>query len=139
MRGRNAGRAGHAQRLVRPLGVVAGDEVVEAGLLPEHGLRCRAGGLQLQSEVHALRGDRSAAGFRLDALDLDAEPQPPDGELGEVEERIGACEGHTIVGADGSRQAELFEGALKNREGRGLLGALKRLAGDGVSGCRRSR
>ena len=40
----------------------------------------------------------------LDALDLDAEPEPPDGELGEVEERIGTGQGNAVIGADGSWQ-----------------------------------
>jgi hypothetical protein len=32
----------------------------------------------------------------LDALDLDAEPEPPDGALGEVEERIRTGEGKPL-------------------------------------------
>jgi hypothetical protein len=51
----------------------------------------------------------------LDALDRDAEPQPPDGELGEVEQGIGTGERNAVVGADCLGQAtlgkELFEGA----------------------------
>ena len=34
----------------------------------------------------------------LDAFDLDAEPEPPHRELGEIEKRIGAGEGHAVVG-----------------------------------------
>jgi hypothetical protein len=32
----------------------------------------------------------------LDAFDLDAEPEPPDRQLTEAEERIGACEGNPL-------------------------------------------
>ena len=37
----------------------------------------------------------------LDALDGDAEAEPPDRELGEIEEAAWAGERHAIVGADG--------------------------------------
>jgi hypothetical protein len=46
---------------------------------------------------------------RLDALDGDAEPEPPDGELGEIEEGVGAGEGDAGIGADCERQSALFE------------------------------
>jgi hypothetical protein len=36
----------------------------------------------------------------LDVLDLDAEPEPPDGEFGEVEEGIRTGEGNAVIGAD---------------------------------------
>jgi hypothetical protein len=53
----------------------------------------------------------------LDALDLDAEPQPPDGEFGEVEESIWAGEGNPVVGADGIWQSAFGEQALKYGDG----------------------
>jgi hypothetical protein len=49
----------------------------------------------------------------LDAFDRDAQTQPPDGELGEVEQRVGRGEGNTVVGADAARQAALFKQTLK--------------------------
>ena len=36
----------------------------------------------------------------LDAFDGDAQPQPPDRELGEVEQRVGRGEGRAVVRAD---------------------------------------
>lgn len=57
----------------------------------------------------------------LDALDLDAEAEPPDGKLGEVEEAIGAGERDAVVGADGSWQAALAEQLLEGGYGRLLV------------------
>lgn len=39
---------------------------------------------------------------RFDAFDLYTEPEPPDGESGEVVEPVGAGEGHAVVGTDGA-------------------------------------
>jgi hypothetical protein len=47
---------------------------------------------------------------RLDAFDRDAEAKPPDGELREIEQRIGAGERHAVVGADGKRQPAVGTG-----------------------------
>ena len=47
----------------------------------------------------------------------DAEPEPPDGELGEIEESIGAGEGDAVVGADGSGQAAVTEESLEGGDG----------------------
>src|SRR6266704_6639809 len=70
---------------------------------------------------------------RLDAFDRNPEPEPPDREFGQIEERIGACEGDAVVGADGVWQAELPEDILENSEGVGLLGALQGFAGNQVT------
>jgi hypothetical protein len=45
----------------------------------------------------------------LDPFDPDAEAQPPDGELGEIEEGVRAGEGDAVIGADGGWQAALLE------------------------------
>jgi len=68
-----------------------------------------------------------------DAFDRNPEPEPPDREFGEVEDRIGACEGHAVVGADGVWRAELLEDILENSEGAGLPGALQGFAGNQVT------
>ena len=70
---------------------------------------------------------------RLDALDLDAEPQPPHRELAEAKERIRACEWDTVVGADGPGQPVLLEDGLKHRKRIGFLGGGERLAGEQVA------
>ena len=58
----------------------------------------------------------------LDALDLDAEAQPPDGEFAEAIEGVGRDKGHAVVGANGLGEAKFFERALKHGEGEFLLG-----------------
>src|SRR4051812_25363105 len=58
----------------------------------------------------------------IDALDLEAQAQPPDREPREAEERGGAGEGDAVIGAEGRRQSEVFEKALKDGEGVTLLG-----------------
>jgi len=70
---------------------------------------------------------------RLDALDVDAQAQPPDRQLAEVEQCIGACERNPIVGADGVGQAELLERVLEHGEGIGFLGGGECLAGDQIA------
>ena len=55
--------------------------------------------------------------MELDALDGDAQAQPPDGQLGEVEHGVGAGEGDAVVGADGGRQAALEEELLEGGDG----------------------
>jgi hypothetical protein len=53
----------------------------------------------------------------LDALDLDAEPQPPDRELGELKQSMRRGEWNSVVGADRARQAAFLEQALKGGKG----------------------
>ena len=48
----------------------------------------------------------------LDALDGDAKLEPPDRELGEIEEGIGAGEGDAVVGSDGFGQSALGKGLI---------------------------
>ncbi len=127
------GWAAHAEGLVGSLGVVAVDEVVEAGLLLQ---KVRAGGLcgfELQGQMHALMAAVFLRTAWLDALDLDAEPEPPDRQLREVEQRIGAGEGHAIVRADGRRQTKLLEEPLENREGVGFFGGGEGFAADEIA------
>ena len=96
---------------MRPLVVVAVDEVVELGLLLQEVVAGGLGGLQSSGQMHALVAAVLLRVAGLDALDLDAEPQPPDRELAEPVEGIGTGEGDAVVGADGLGQAELLETA----------------------------
>jgi hypothetical protein len=48
-----------------------------------------------------------------DALEPNAQPQPPDRQLAQAVERVRRGKGHAVVGADGVRQAEILEGALE--------------------------
>ena len=69
----------------------------------------------------------------LDALDVDAQAQPPDGELAQAEQRMGAGEGHAVIGADRLGQAKLLESALEHGEGVGFLGGRQGLAAEEVA------
>ena len=64
----------------------------------------------------------------LDPLDGDAEAEPPDGELGEVEERVGAGERDAVVGSDGAGQAAVAEQVLEGCDGALLADGVERLA-----------
>jgi hypothetical protein len=82
------------------------------------------------------------AGF--DALDRDAEPEPPDGELGEIEQSIRTGEGDAVIGSDGRWQAALgkqlleggkcevfaggFEGFTQQQEARSVITDGERIA-----------
>jgi hypothetical protein len=102
---------------MRPLAVELLEEAIEAGLLLQAVGAWRAGGLLLEGEVHALVAAVLLGVSWLDALDGDAESEPPDGELGEIEEGVGAGKGDAIVGADGARQSALTEEALEGGAG----------------------
>jgi hypothetical protein len=74
-------------------------------------------GFLFQGEVHALVTTVLLRMAGLDALDGDAQAQPPDGQLGEVEQGVGAGEGDAVVGADGGREAALEEELLEGGDG----------------------
>ncbi|HVO02721.1 MAG TPA: hypothetical protein VMT54_11000 [Candidatus Cybelea sp.] len=86
-----------------PFGIELGHEVVEPGLLLQEVGTGGPGGFLLQGQMHALVPSVLLRVAGLDALDLDAAPEPPDRELGEVEEAVGAGERHAVVGADSVR------------------------------------
>ena len=121
-----AGRGLHGQRLVRAVGVEFLDEGVEAGLLAEAVRGGGAGGLLLEGQVHALVAAVLLRLARGDALERDAEPEPPDREPRQAVEPA-AGEGHPVVGADRGRQAALLEQPVKGGENRGFRRPLQRL------------
>ena len=57
----------------------------------------------------------------LDALDLDAQPQPPHGEFAQAVERVPRRERDAIVGPNRAREPEFFERPLKGDKGKFLL------------------
>ncbi len=73
--------ASHVEGLVGSFSVEFDEEVIEAGLLLKAVHARRPGGFLLQGEMHALMAPVLLRVARLDALDGDAEPEPPDGEL----------------------------------------------------------
>src|SRR3954470_15835568 len=101
-----------------PLLVEFLDEVVELGLLLKDIGSSGPGGLLFEGQMHAFMTAVLLGMAGLDALDADAQPQPPDGKLGEVEEAVGGSEGDAIVGANGPWQATLLEEALKGSKRR---------------------
>ena len=68
------------------------------------------------------------------AFDADAEPQPPDRELGEIEQTVGRSEGNTVVGTDGQRQTPFFEKTLKGNKGGVFAIGLQGLAQQQITG-----
>src|SRR5947209_1251892 len=64
----------------------------------------------------------------LDTFDRDAEAQPPDRELGEIEQGIGTGEGHAIVGTNGERQAAFTKQPFEGRAGEVFTGRLQGFA-----------
>ena len=103
---------------MRPFGIELADEGIEALLLLQAVDAGRTGCFLLEGEVHALVTAVLLRMAGLDAFDGDAEPEPPDRELGEIEQGVGTGEGHAVVGADGERQAALAEQPLEGGDGR---------------------
>ena len=118
---------------MRTLIIVAVDEVVELGLLLQEVFASRLGGLQLKRQMHAFMAAVLLWVARLYALDLDAQPEPPHGQFGQIEEGIGTGKRNAVIGADGFGQAELLENSLKHRKRIGLLGSGERLAGEEIA------
>src|SRR3546814_6550706 len=118
----------HGERVVGAFAVELADKIIETGLLLQDVGAARAGRLLLQRQVHALV---AAVLLRLawfDAFDLNAEPEPPDRELRQVVEPVGAGEGNAVVRADGVGQAALLEQALKDRNDASPFHALEGFA-----------
>src|SRR5438105_4150062 len=98
---------------MRPFGIELTDKGVEAFLLLQAVGAWRAGCFLLEGEMHALVTAVLLRMAGLDALDGDAEPEPPHRELRQIEQGVGTGKGHAVVGADGQRQTTLVEQPLK--------------------------
>src|SRR5215813_14900174 len=88
----------------------------------------RSGCLFLQRQMHALVAAVLLWVARLDALDGDAEPQPPHREFGEIKEAVWTGERHAIVRPDRLGQAALLEELLEGGDGKVLAGRFKGFA-----------
>lgn len=126
-------RASHVKGLVWPLCVEFFDKIVRAGLLLQEIGAGWLGGLQLECEMHAFVAAVLLRMAWLDALDVDAEPEPPDRQPRQIEQSVGTGEGHAIVGSDRLGQAELLEAALEHGEGIGFLRRVQRLASQEIA------
>ena len=78
----------------------------------EQVLRDRLGGFLLQGQMHPLVAAVLLRMPGLDALDGDAQAQPPYRELAQAEQGLRTGERHVVIGADCVGQAELVEDAL---------------------------
>ena len=83
-----------------PLAVEDLDEVIEACLLLQEVASRRFGSLFFQRQMHAFVTAILLRMARLDALDADAQTEPPDGELAQVEQSMRRGEGDTVVTAN---------------------------------------
>ena len=128
------GGASHSKRLMWPFLIEFAEEGIEAVLLLQAVVAWRSRGLGLEREVHALVAAVLLRVAWLDALDLDGEPEPPERELGEVVEAVGAGEGQAVVASEGGRQAAVLEQPDKGFDDRAFLGGIKRLAQEQEAG-----
>ena len=113
--------------------VVNPDEGIEALLLLQKVKRGGLGRLLLERQMHALMAAVLLGMAWLDALQADAQSQPPDREPSEAEERIAGGERYAIVGAYRAGQPELSECALENGKRNVGLGGFYAFAADQVA------
>src|SRR5258705_12864873 len=107
---------------MRPFDIELADEGIEAFLLLQAIGARWPGCFLLESEVHALMAAILLRVAGLDALEGDAEPQPPDRGLWEIEQGIGTGKGHAGVGADSKREAALAKQPFESRASRVFTG-----------------
>ena len=107
---------------MRPLVIELVHEGIEAGLLLEDIRGRRPRGLGLQRQVQALVPPILLGMSRRNALQADAEAEPPDGELAQPVQRMRGGEGHAIVRADGLGKPILLKRALEDGERVAFLG-----------------
>jgi hypothetical protein len=118
---------------VRPVRVVAREEVIESGLLLQDVRGCRLRGFALQREVHAFMPPILLRMPGCDPFDLDPESQPPDGQLAQPVEGMCRRKGDAVIGANPLRESKLLEGPLEDGERELLLGGEQRLAREQVA------
>src|SRR3982751_2613996 len=94
---------------MRAFGVELLQEGIEAGLLLKAVHPWRPCCFLLQGQMHAFMPAVLLGMAWFDALDGNAEPEPPHRKPREVVEAIGRSEGNAVVGADSLGQAALFE------------------------------
>jgi hypothetical protein len=114
--------------LVRSVGVITREEVVEPGLLLEHirggRLRCFA----FQREVHALVPPVLLWVAGLDPFDLDPQSQPPDGQFAQPIDGVRGRKRDAVIGPNDLRESKFLEGAFEHGERKFLLRGEQRLA-----------
>src|SRR5258708_36043742 len=83
--------------------------------------------------MHALMAAVLLRMTRLDPFNANTEPEPPHGQLAQVEQRMGRSEGHAVVAANASRQAALLKKPLKHSESVVFPGRRKSLTGEEIT------
>ena len=102
--------------------VVFSPERIESTLLSGERGAGPPSGAALEMAMHVLMFSVLAGARGFDKLRCDAEPNEPDGELGETAESVGS-EGSAVIGADPLGEAELTEEALEHLSGGEELGS----------------
>ena len=126
------GRALHAQGFVRTFLVELLDEMIELGLLLKEVCSGGLGGFFLQGQMHALMAAILLRMARLNALDANAEPEPPNRELAQIEQGVSGSEGNTVIAADVRRQAALLKKPLKHGKSVIFFGGREGLTGEEI-------
>ena len=121
-------RGAAGERLVGALCVELPHEGIELGLLLKAVHAWGTGRFFFEGQMHALMAAVLLRLAWLDAFDLDAKPEPPDGQPAQVEQSIGGGEGNTIVGADGGRQPALLKQPLESGTSKVFAGGFERFA-----------
>jgi hypothetical protein len=93
----------HVEGLVRPLVVELLEKIIEFALLLQTVHARGTSGFRFEGKMHAFMPAILLRMTGLDAFDGDAQTQPPDGELGELEQGVGRSEGNTVVRADAAK------------------------------------
>jgi len=123
----------HAKSLVGPFVVVTADECIELGLLLEKVAGSWLGGFFLERQVHAFMTAVLLGMPRFDALDANAEAEPPHRQLAQSEQSVGTCERNAVIGTDGVGQSKILESAFEDGKGIDLLGGREGIAGDEIA------
>src|SRR6185312_9023949 len=99
----------HIESFVWTLMVKLADESIKLGLLLKEVGASRARRFDFQGSMHAFVTAVLLRMAGLNALDGDAEAEPPNGKPAQIAEIIGRGEGYAVVGANGLRRAALLE------------------------------
>ena len=94
----------------------------------------RLGGFFPERQVHALMPAVLLGMPWFDALDANAEAEPPHGQLAQAEQGVGTCERNAVIGTDGFGQTEVLEGAFEDGKGIGLFSGFYRRPGSRAHG-----
>src|SRR5207302_9269187 len=87
-------------------------------------------GFFFQGQMHAFMTAVLLGVARLNPLNANTEPEPPDRELAQVKQGVRGSERHTVIAADVGWQAALLKKPLKHSESVVFTGRRKTLTGE---------